>query len=1056
MPLPTRPFILGLALSLGLALPAAHHRTEVADTPAPTDQAWIDKVTATLREQCGAEPDAQATVEALNCESAKRYAEGHYAEAGQAAGIAYRYAERVLGAEHPGTLTSLHNLAFLYQAQGRHGEAEPLYRRALEGYERVLGAEHPDTLTSLNNLAFLYQAQGRYGDAEPLYRRALEARERVLGAEHPDTLTSVNSLALLSQAQGRYGEAEPLYRRALEARERVLGAEHPDTLTSVNNLAFLYDAQGRYGEAEPLYRRALETRERLLGAEHPDTLTSLNNLAVLYDSQGRYGEAEPLYRRALEGRERVLGAEHPDTLTSVNTLAALYDIQGRYGEAEPLYRRALEASERVLGAEHPQTLASLNNLAFLYQAQGRYGEAEPLYRRALEGYERVLGETHPDTIEAQLNLALTLINLDRLDAGIAQLRAIDGRLRACVTLQLDSTGSEQVRRARLYRESRFQDIVFTLALTHPDSAAVPLAADVLLRWKRLAGTEDAVIARLARTSRDPRVLDLAGQVRDARSALTGLANGPRPDPPVLAAGLRGLEDLEVKLATVSRRFRGQLAGRSVEWEAVWDRLRPGPGGGTALVELRAYRPADFKTGKFGEARWLALILARAGAGSESGGADRQTRPRLLDLGPVAATSGPRQDLARLTREGLCLRQLGAEPLVKDALVAGSGHPPPCAADLDPEFTISAEARRNRLAAVETQADQAAAALYRTLFGSLDAEFAGFDTLYLAPDGDLDLVPFARLRLPDGRWWIERQQLRELGTGRDLLPDEPAEAAAGMLALGGVDYEQFPPGTGGDDGQQAAGTESDAAGAKPVPAAAPDTAAPPGPALWLAMNTRLRDERGGFEPLARTTAEVETVGKSFWDYFNRKAEVVTGPAASEQRLRAITAPPLILHLATHGFFLDARAEGAARPLTLAGLALAGANLGLKGDLGPGGQDGLLYALEAQDLNLEGTRLVVLSACDTGRGAVDPSEGVYGLVRGFQTAGAGSVLMSLWPLNDALAAQFMDDFYRTWLTAGPDSDPAAALRATQLEWLGDKTDARRRDPGYWAPYVLVERR
>jgi len=299
-------------------------------------------------------------------------------------------------------------------------------------------------------------------------------------------------------------------------------------------------------------------------------------------------------------------------------------------------------------------------------------------------------------------------------------------------------------------------------------------------------------------------------------------------------------------------------------------------------------------------------------------------------------------------------------------------------------------------------------------------------------------------------------LRVLGTGRDLLPDEPAEAAAGMLALGGVDYEQFPPETGGDDGQQAAGTESGAAGVKLVPAAAPDAAAPPGPALWLAMNTRLRDERGGFEPLARTAAEVATVGKSFWDYFNRKAEVLTGPAASEQRLRAITDPPLILHLATHGFFLDARAEGAARPLTLAGLALAGANLGLKGDLGPGGQDGLLYALEAQDLNLEGTRLVVLSACDTGRGAVDPSEGVYGLVRGFQTAGAGSVLMSLWPLNDALAAQFMDDFYRTWLTAGPDSDPAAALRSTQLEWLGDKTDARRRDPGYWAPYVLVERR
>jgi len=617
MPLPTRPVILCLALSLGLTLPAAQPWAEAADTPALTEQELIEMVTATLREQGGTEPDAQATVAALNRGITELYGEGRNAEAEQFAGIAYRYAERTLG------------------------------------------------------------------------------------AEHPDTLRSVNNLAVIYVAQGRYGEAEPLCRRALALSERVLGAEHPATLVGVNNLAELYRTQGRYGEAEPLYRRALEASERVLGAEHPDTLISVNNLAALYKAQGRYGEAEPLYRRALAASERVLGAEHPDTLISVSNLAALNHAQGRYGEAEPLFRRALAARERVLGAEHPQTLASVNNLAGLYDAQGRYGEAKLLYRRALEGYERVLGETHPDTITIQLNLAATLVTLHRLDAAIAQLRAIDGRLRAFVTLQLDSTGSEQVRRARVNRESRLQDAVFTLALAHPDSAAVPLAADVLLRWKRLAGTEEAAIARLARTSRDPRVLELAGQVRDARSALTRLENGPRPDPRALAAGLRGLEDLEVKLATFSRRFRGQLAGRSVEWEAVWDRLRPGPAGGTALVELRAYNPVDFKTGKFGEARWLALILARAG--SESGGADRQTRPRLLDLGPVAATSGPRQDLARLTREGLCLRQLDADPLVKDALIAGPGHPPPCAADLNPEFTTSPAARRARLAAVETQA-----------------------------------------------------------------------------------------------------------------------------------------------------------------------------------------------------------------------------------------------------------------------------------------------------------------------------------------------------------------
>jgi tetratricopeptide (TPR) repeat protein len=288
-------------------------------------------------------------------------------------------------------------LASVFRFAGNYAEGVDSARRALEACERVLGAEHPDTLTSVNNLALLLYDQGKYDEAEPLFRRALEARERVLGPEHPDTLTSVNNLAQLLKSQGNYDEAKPLFRRALEARERVLGAEHPNTLISVNNLALLLRSQGKYDEAKPLYRRALEACERVLGAEHPDTLISVNNLAYLLQSQGKYDEAEPLYRRALEASERVLGAEHPNTLTSVNNLADLLQSQGKYDEAEPLFRRALEARERALGAEHPDTLTSVNNLAGLLQSQGKYDEAEPLYRRALQGARKVLGPLHPAT-----------------------------------------------------------------------------------------------------------------------------------------------------------------------------------------------------------------------------------------------------------------------------------------------------------------------------------------------------------------------------------------------------------------------------------------------------------------------------------------------------------------------------------------------------------------------------------------------------------------------------------------------------------------------------------
>ena len=199
---------------------------------------------------------------------------------------------------------------FLQYCSAAYSTAEPLYRRALKALERVLGAEHQDTLTSVHNLAGLLHAKGDYAGAESLSRRALQMREKVLGAEHPDTLGSVNALASLLQAKGDYASAEPLLRRALEVGERLLGAEHPFTLASINNLAGLLAARGDNAIAETLYRRVLEASERLMGAEHPDTLTCVNNLANVLQARWDCAAAETLYRRALETRERMLGPEH--------------------------------------------------------------------------------------------------------------------------------------------------------------------------------------------------------------------------------------------------------------------------------------------------------------------------------------------------------------------------------------------------------------------------------------------------------------------------------------------------------------------------------------------------------------------------------------------------------------------------------------------------------------------------------------------------------------------------------------------------------------------------
>ena len=112
--------------------------------------------------------------------------------------------------------------------------------------------------------------------------------------------------------------------------------------------------------------------------------------------------------------------------------------------------------------------------------------------------------------------------------------------------------------------------------------------------------------------------------------------------------------------------------------------------------------------------------------------------------------------------------------------------------------------------------------------------------------------------------------------------------------------------------------------------------------------------------------------------------------------------------------------------------------------------MLHAVEAQTLNLYGTELVVLSACDTGKGAVDYSEGLEGLPRALYVAGARNVLVALWPIGDRTARNFMEGFYETWLEQ-PVSDPALALRETKLAFIPSSNPAER-DPVTWSPFVL----
>ncbi|MDE2388125.1 MAG: CHAT domain-containing protein, partial [Betaproteobacteria bacterium] len=222
---------------------------------------------------------------------------------------------------------------------------------------------------------------------------------------------------------------------------------------------------------------------------------------------------------------------------------------------------------------------------------------------------------------------------------------------------------------------------------------------------------------------------------------------------------------------------------------------------------------------------------------------------------------------------------------------------------------------------------------------------------------------------------------------------------------------------------------------------------------ITISRRSRDfYLGKFTPLPGTAMEAHEIRKIL-----PTANVLTGQAATENALKQLNSPH-ILHVATHGFFLPdqkdelqesrglqslddfAQTPVTENPLLRSGLALANANR-LESD----SEDGVLTALEASSLNLWGTRLVILSACETGLGDLQNGEGVFGLRRALVISGSESQLLSLWKVDDLATKDLMVDYYRRLTLREGRSE---ALRQAQLAML---SDSKRRHPLYWASFI-----
>jgi tetratricopeptide (TPR) repeat protein len=243
----------------------------------------------------------------------------------------------------------------LNQAGNNPGQVIGLCPQLITDCSRIMGPDHPDTLTACDHLAVAYRVASQMTQAIPLFEDILSRRVCVLGEHHPDTLTSRDRLAVAYYLGHDLRQAIPLLQSTLAERERVLGRDHRDTLTSRDHLAIAYRADKQLDKAIPLLQNTLAERERVLGRDHPETLTSYDNLALAYRSSRQLDLAIGMHKLALGQRERVLGQDHIDTLASRSNLARAYHAAKRFQDAMPLYKAVLADCERVLGSHHSAT-----------------------------------------------------------------------------------------------------------------------------------------------------------------------------------------------------------------------------------------------------------------------------------------------------------------------------------------------------------------------------------------------------------------------------------------------------------------------------------------------------------------------------------------------------------------------------------------------------------------------------------------------------------------------------------------------------------------------------
>jgi len=947
-----------------------------------------------------------------------RFGQGRLEEALSLCGRSLSVCEKAYGKNHLTVGLNLLQIGSIYSNQYKAAEAIATLQRSRSIIEQALGPAHFMVGEVLAQLSSVYREEGNYGNALLAAEQSLRIRASCFGPNHPAVADSLYGVGWVHLYQQDYAEAERAFERALTIIETTLGKEHRSAAACLDRLAESRRDQGDYTGALVLLGRGFAIKMKVYGKNHPITANSFETCGEIQQALGKYEAARNSFGTCLQIRLNTLGREHPSTANAVEHLGSLFLDQHDYTNALACFEGALVIREKVLGKEHPHVAVSLAHIAdFWYRLGQTLTNANPqqhclakaigFENQGIDILQRVCGAEDSEVATAKEYLAgMLLARGDLRQATATENEAVTAK-RKLLTRQLATAPSLAAYRAieRSFVSAEVFQSICAMGAGDVTGVAKTLAAHQLALNKALL--EEIEIAQAALDA-DPRSATWklrqeygAAQARKARLAEKELDPAHRLDQ---RRALEGeLNRLERQLAECAALVAQAIGERDLNLTNIARRV-PLDG---ALVDFVQYRRLDFlrMTNCWREQRYAVYLTFPVAEGSTSVVIER------VDLGAAA----PINEAVGF----ICTR-----------MSEGRGYAAP---DLR--------------AAAQTVSDLVYAPLAKYL--------TNVSHMIVCPDGQLSRLPFEMLS-HEGRFLIEDKAISYVGSGREIVrlagsPKSKPQPSR-SLVMGNPDFDLDL-------------SSVDAAGDLARKSVANTGLAKL--SLVAQASALSRDYRGGkFPPLPGAEAEARSVA----GLLGEDTLLKVGADAREATLKAAMSPR-VLHLATHGFFLSDQefrrtngiydgflADGGVaewgnplgedweNPLVRCGIALAGANHAsqVRDALA---EDGLLTGLEASLLNLQGTELVILSACNSGAGEVRIGEGVTSLRRAFRIAGAQTVLASHWRVSDKATGLLMTEFMRRWQSGEP---RAKAWREAQLSLLHSKEYS---NPYFWASFTLT---